>query len=105
MHVNLIYVPILDCLNKHKQDSRIAKREMQNQDELPMDAEIESLKASEVDDWENIKDNDIMQQQSAIWAEEAKKFPFVGDKARANHYTLMLKPLCRSPLFRFLLVF
>lgn len=61
---------------------------MQNQEELPVDAKFESMtsgKASEVDDWENIKDNDIMQQQSAIRAEEAGKFPFVGDKARDSY--------------------
>lgn len=34
----------------------------------------------QVNDWENYKDDDIMQQQSAIRAEEAVKIPFVGDK-------------------------
>ncbi|KAK9108614.1 hypothetical protein Syun_024625 [Stephania yunnanensis] len=33
-----------------------------------------------IDDWANIKDCDIMQQQSAIQAEEAHKLPYVGDK-------------------------
>ncbi|KAK2998132.1 hypothetical protein RJ639_025363 [Escallonia herrerae] len=56
---------------------------MQNQEELPLDAEMESMtsvKVSEADNWANIKDDDIMQQQSAIWAKEAEKLPFVGDK-------------------------
>ncbi|KAK2973840.1 hypothetical protein RJ640_011768 [Escallonia rubra] len=56
---------------------------MQNQEELPLDAEKESMtsvKASEADNWANFKDDDIMQQQSAIWAKEAEKLPFVGDK-------------------------
>ncbi|CAK9171901.1 unnamed protein product [Ilex paraguariensis] len=59
--------------------------EMQKQEGLLTDAEMESMtsvQASEVDDWANFKDNDIMQQQSAILAEEAEKIPFVGDKAR-----------------------
>lgn len=45
-----------------------------------MNGDVESVKASEINDWESFQDNDIMQQQSAIWADEAKKFPFVGDK-------------------------
>ncbi|KAK2997544.1 hypothetical protein RJ639_024717 [Escallonia herrerae] len=56
---------------------------MQNQEELPLDAEVESMtsvKVSEADNWANFKDDDIMQQQSAIWAKEAEKLPFVGDK-------------------------
>uniref|UniRef100_A0A5B7B370 Putative ubiquitin thioesterase otubain-like n=1 Tax=Davidia involucrata TaxID=16924 RepID=A0A5B7B370_DAVIN len=54
---------------------------MQNQDGLLADAETESsIQAPEVDDWANFRDNDIMQQQSAIQAEEAEKIPFVGDK-------------------------
>ncbi|KAK8484599.1 hypothetical protein V6N11_024131 [Hibiscus sabdariffa] len=39
-----------------------------------------SIPISEGDDWANFADDDIMQQQSAIHAEEAKKVPFVGDK-------------------------
>ncbi|KAI8539421.1 hypothetical protein RHMOL_Rhmol09G0182000 [Rhododendron molle] len=61
---------------------------MQNQDGLLADAEVEgitSIQASNVDDWENFRDDAIMQQQSSIWAEEAEKIPFVGDKARVNH--------------------
>lgn len=61
----------------------IASKEMQNKEELPANATAEELtsgKASEVDDWESIKDNDIMQQQSAILAEEAEKIQYVGDK-------------------------
>lgn len=56
---------------------------MQNQDGLLTDAETEgitSIQASNVDDWENFRDDAIMQQHSAIWAEEAEKIPFVGDK-------------------------
>lgn len=61
---------------------------MQNQDGLLADAEVEgisSTQASNVDDWENFRDDAIMQQQSSIWAEEAEKIPFVGDKARVKH--------------------
>uniref|UniRef100_A0A5B7B2E5 Ubiquitin thioesterase n=1 Tax=Davidia involucrata TaxID=16924 RepID=A0A5B7B2E5_DAVIN len=54
---------------------------MQNQEGLPADAEMESsIQASKVDDWANFRDDDIMQQQSAIQAVEAEKIPFVGDK-------------------------
>ncbi|PPR84767.1 hypothetical protein GOBAR_AA35945 [Gossypium barbadense] len=56
---------------------------MQNQDGAVADREKESavsIPISEVDDWANFADDDIMQQQSAIHAEEAKKIPFVGDK-------------------------
>ncbi|KAK2996598.1 hypothetical protein RJ639_045508, partial [Escallonia herrerae] len=64
-------------------------KEMQNQEELPLDAEMESMtsvKVSEADNWANIKDDDIMQQQSAIWAKEAEKLPFVGDKVLNEKY-------------------
>ncbi|CAK9177400.1 unnamed protein product [Ilex paraguariensis] len=54
--------------------------EMHKQEGLLTDAEMTSVQASEVDDWTNFRDNDIMQQQSAILAEEAEKIPFVGDK-------------------------
>ncbi|KAE8730308.1 Ubiquitin thioesterase otubain-like [Hibiscus syriacus] len=39
-----------------------------------------SIPISEGDDWANFADDDIMQQQSTIHDEEAKKVPFVGDK-------------------------
>ncbi|KAE8672995.1 Otubain, Ubiquitin thioesterase Otubain, Peptidase C65, otubain isoform 1 [Hibiscus syriacus] len=56
---------------------------MRNQDGVVADGEKESavsISISEVDDWGNFADDDIMQQQSAIHAEEAKKVPLVGDK-------------------------
>ncbi|XWS54086.1 hypothetical protein CRYUN_Cryun10bG0058700 [Craigia yunnanensis] len=56
---------------------------MQNQEGAIADGEKESavsIPISEFDDWANFADDDIMQQQSAIHAEEAKKIPFVGDK-------------------------
>ncbi|KAK4413537.1 OVARIAN TUMOR DOMAIN-containing deubiquitinating enzyme 1 [Sesamum alatum] len=56
---------------------------MQNQDGHVVESGTEtitSIKASEIDDWENFRDDDILQQQSAIQAEEAGKIPFVGDK-------------------------
>lgn len=58
---------------------------MQNQEEQLTDIEIETM-PFEIDDWANFKDNDIMEQQSAIQAEEAVKIPFVGDKAREFGY-------------------
>lgn len=61
----------------------IANKEMQNKEELPDNASVETVtsgKASDVDYWETIKDNDIMQQQSAILAVEAEKIQYVGDK-------------------------
>ncbi|GFZ06039.1 hypothetical protein Acr_18g0002090 [Actinidia rufa] len=57
---------------------------MQNQEELLADGELEGItpiQASKADDWANFRDDDIMQQQSAIQAVEAEKIPFVGDKA------------------------
>ncbi|XP_027153135.1 ubiquitin thioesterase otubain-like [Coffea eugenioides] len=66
---------------------------MQNLKAHDGDAETEkvsSTQASEIDDWANFKDDDIMQQQFAIQAEEAEKIPFVGDKeplsSLANEY-------------------
>lgn len=56
---------------------------MQNQEGHAVDADtvtLTSIQTSDIDDWENFKDDDIMQQQSAIQAEEAEKIPFVGDK-------------------------
>lgn len=61
----------------------VSDKEMQNKEDLPANATVDvvtSGKASEIDDWETIKDNDIMQQQSAILAEEAEKIQYVGDK-------------------------
>ncbi|XP_042057315.1 OVARIAN TUMOR DOMAIN-containing deubiquitinating enzyme 1-like isoform X1 [Salvia splendens] len=56
---------------------------MQNQDGQPAEPEtdtITSLPTSEVNDWANYRDDEVMQQHSAIQAEEAGKIPFVGDK-------------------------
>lgn len=52
---------------------------MQNQEGLLADVEIESVTPGG-DDWASFRDDDIMQQQSAIHAEEAVKMPFVGNK-------------------------
>ncbi|XP_010250521.1 PREDICTED: ubiquitin thioesterase otubain-like isoform X2 [Nelumbo nucifera] len=56
---------------------------MQPQEELVADKELDSATSDpllSIDDWENFRDDDIMQQQTAIRAEEAEKMPFVGDK-------------------------
>ncbi|GLU06296.1 hypothetical protein SLE2022_233390 [Rubroshorea leprosula] len=61
---------------------------MQNQEGPVADGEKESTGSLqtlppnefELGHWENFVDDDIMQQQSTIQAEEAKKVPFVGDK-------------------------
>ncbi|XP_076904582.1 OVARIAN TUMOR DOMAIN-containing deubiquitinating enzyme 1-like [Bidens hawaiensis] len=57
---------------------------MQNHDEIPVESEAESTAFSIAyeadDDWSNYKDSDVMQQQSAIFEQDAAKFPFVGDK-------------------------
>lgn len=44
----------------------------------------------EFDDWSNFEDEDIMQQQSDIKAEEAQKVPFVADKVSANQTHVLL---------------
>lgn len=57
---------------------------MQNQDGVQVDGEVESATSvpiPEFDEWANFGDQDIMQQHSAIRAEEAEKIPFLGDKA------------------------
>ncbi|KAF5449225.1 hypothetical protein F2P56_029696 [Juglans regia] len=56
---------------------------MQNQEGPKADGELEAAASTptpEFDDWPNFGDDDIMQQQSAIRAEEADKTPFVGNK-------------------------
>ena len=55
---------------------------MQSKEAVVEDGEIKSVTAvgSEIDGWTNFGDDDIMQQQYTIQAEEAKKVPFVGDK-------------------------
>lgn len=44
------------------------------------DVDSMSVSVAGVDDWANFKDDDIMQQQYAIKAEEAEKIPYVGNK-------------------------
>jgi hypothetical protein len=64
-----------------------AKETMQNQEGPQPDGETEaatSIPTSELDDWANFGDDDIMHQQTAIRAEEAEKTLFVGDKVRAT---------------------
>ncbi|GER55320.1 ubiquitin thioesterase otubain-like [Striga asiatica] len=56
---------------------------MQNQDGNVVESEMETVtskQTSETDDWASFRDDDIMQQQSAILAEESGKIPFIGDK-------------------------
>lgn len=53
------------------------------------DAAKETFTSSETDDWKKYKDDDIMQQHSAIQAEQAVKVPFLGDKARLTYLILM----------------
>lgn len=45
------------------------------------DTETITLPTSEMNDWLNYRDDEVMQQHSAIQAEEAGKITFVGDKA------------------------
>lgn len=66
---------------------------MENEGGLQADGELEAKAAipvPEVYAWENVRDDDIMQQQSAIRAVEAEKVPFIGDKARPSHKTEFL---------------
>ncbi|KAL0004721.1 hypothetical protein SO802_012282 [Lithocarpus litseifolius] len=56
---------------------------MQNKDGPQADGELEAATSNptpDFDDWAKFADDDIMQQQTAIRAEEAEKTPFVGDK-------------------------
>ncbi|KAK7331844.1 hypothetical protein VNO80_28585 [Phaseolus coccineus] len=56
---------------------------MQSKEAVVEDGEITSsvtVADSEFDEWNNFGDDDIMQQQYTIQADEAKKVPFVGDK-------------------------
>lgn len=64
---------------------------MQNQEglQVQVDGEVESgpapsVATPEFDEWASFGDQDIMQQESEIRAEEAEKIPFLGDKARLN---------------------
>ncbi|BAT86992.1 OVARIAN TUMOR DOMAIN-containing deubiquitinating enzyme 1 [Vigna umbellata] len=56
---------------------------MQSKEAVVEDGEITSsvtVPDTEFDEWNNFGDDDIMQQQYSIQADEAKKVPFVGDK-------------------------
>jgi len=60
---------------------------MQSKEAVVEDGEITSsvtFADSEYDEWNSYGDDDIMQQQYTIQADEAKKVPFVGDKARLS---------------------
>ena len=63
---------------------------MQSKEAVVEDGEIKSVTAvgSEIDGWTNFGDDDIMQQQYTIQAEEAKKVPFV--QGRKALYTLRI---------------
>lgn len=56
---------------------------MQNQEQTLEDGQIECVASPvpEFEEWANFGDDDIIQQRSVVQAEEAKKIPFVGDKA------------------------
>lgn len=67
--------------------SHLQQETMQNKDGPRADGELEAATSNptpDFDDWAKFGDDDIMQQQTAIRAEEAEKTPFVGDKARAT---------------------
>lgn len=56
---------------------------MQNERQTQEDGQKESVASPtpEFEEWTNFGDDDIMQQHSIVQSEEAKKIPFVGDKA------------------------
>ena len=57
---------------------------MQNQENLDADGKVESvisIQTPDYDSWDTFGDDEIMQQKSAIFVQEAEKVPFVGDKA------------------------
>ncbi|KAH9658569.1 OVARIAN TUMOR DOMAIN-containing deubiquitinating enzyme 1 [Citrus sinensis] len=60
---------------RHRNSER---KKMQNQEKCGASCEF--------DDWSNFEDEDIMQQQSDIKAEEAQKVPFVADKVLGEQY-------------------
>ncbi|XP_047327097.1 OVARIAN TUMOR DOMAIN-containing deubiquitinating enzyme 1-like [Impatiens glandulifera] len=62
---------------------------MQNQDDAVTGTEftLKTGQASEVEDWANYRDDEVMQQQSAIRAVEAEKIHFVGDKEPLSSLT------------------
>ncbi|XP_068332095.1 OVARIAN TUMOR DOMAIN-containing deubiquitinating enzyme 1-like [Pyrus communis] len=53
---------------------------MQNPDGVQVDGEVESAASVATPEFDEWGDQDIMQQHSAIRAEEAEKIPFLGDK-------------------------
>ncbi|XP_022932666.1 ubiquitin thioesterase otubain-like isoform X2 [Cucurbita moschata] len=56
---------------------------MQNQENLDADGKVESvisIQTPDYDSWDTFGDDEIMQQKSAIFVQEAEKVPFVGDK-------------------------
>ncbi|XP_042501899.1 OVARIAN TUMOR DOMAIN-containing deubiquitinating enzyme 1-like isoform X1 [Macadamia integrifolia] len=74
---------------------------MQPQEDLVVDAEMDcvtSNPAYSADDWANFRDDDIMQQQTAIHAEEAEKIPFIGDKEPLS--TLAAEYASGSPILQ-----
>lgn len=62
---------------------------MQNQEDKVQDdtEKVASVDKFDAAEWENFKDDDIMQQQSAIHAVEAEKFLLVGDKEPLSSLT------------------
>lgn len=57
---------------------------MENQENLDSDGEVESvisIQSPEYESLDNFGDDDIMQQKSSIFVQEAEKVPLVGDKA------------------------
>ncbi|XP_042498657.1 OVARIAN TUMOR DOMAIN-containing deubiquitinating enzyme 1-like [Macadamia integrifolia] len=74
---------------------------MQPQEDLVLDADMDcvtSNPAKSADDWANFRDDDIMHQQNAIFAEEAEKIPFVGDKEPLS--TLAVEYQSGSPVLQ-----
>ncbi|WMV25040.1 hypothetical protein MTR67_018425 [Solanum verrucosum] len=83
--------------------------DMQDQEgdvaEAVADTEKETLTSSETDDWKKYRDDDIMQQHSAIQAEQAVKVPFVGDKASLFYNQIGLIPAVFRPIGNGLVLF
>ncbi|MED6162668.1 hypothetical protein PIB30_072728, partial [Stylosanthes scabra] len=73
----LIEISLLLC-KLRKSRELVQEVKMQNKEAVLEDGQ--AAHATETHDWDNFVDDDIMQQKSAIHAEEAKKVPFLGDK-------------------------
>lgn len=56
----------------------------ESQEDGQKDSDSVAFPASELEEWANFGDDDIMQQQSILQSEEAQKIPYVGDKASCN---------------------